>query len=381
MNEYLLQNCSVLDYSSNNWEKEKSIHIKNGIIKNILEREEKGKNLKKIDLEQSWIIPGLIDAHVHICHEGDQDLAVQFRPDEPLISSIFRAAKNLNTALQTGVTLVKDVGSYQRRGIKIKKAIKMNFFHVPTVISCGNLLTTPRGHVFNLGKEVKGIENCKKAVRNEIIHGADFIKVTNDPIGFSPEELSAIVEETHRLGKIVSCHSYTEESIQMALDAKADTIEHGSPFNREMILQIKKQGTIIVPTLYCAIKSVDIEKSLINENDLPLFQRWLSDLMKNIPIAIKNEINIAAGTDAGFPPIQFFSIVDEIISYVKVGASPLTAIKYATFNSARACAMENQNGNISIGKNANLLVLKKNPLDNIENLRSIKMVIKDGKIV
>jgi imidazolonepropionase-like amidohydrolase len=103
--------------------------------------------------------------------------------------------------------------------------------------------------------------------------------------------------------------------------------------------------------------------------------------MKNIPIAIKNEINIAAGTDAGFPPIQFFSIVDEIISYVKVGASPLTAIKYATFNSARACAMENQNGNISIGKNANLLVLKKNPLDNIENLRSIKMVIKDGKIV
>jgi len=382
MKRYYLTNCSIIDLNGGKWLKDKAILIEGELIVDICPSNEIDKNLDVIGLKGGWVLPGLIDVHVHLCHEGDYSLARNFSYREPTTLSTLRAAKNLTIALNSGVTLVRDVGSFKRRGIKIKKSLENCAFIAPTIISCGNLLTSPKGHVHEIGKEVCGLDNCRKAVRSEIKNGADFIKVTNDPIGFSLKELMAIVEEAHKYGKIVSCHAFTEESVQMALDANVDTIEHGVPFNKEMIKQMQKQETIIVPTFYCAIQTCqDITKSFIKKEELPIFEQWLENLKKYLPQAIEARIKIATGTDAGYPPLKFNSVIEEIISLVNIGATPLQALHCATKISAEVCNLGHKYGEIRKGKNASMVIFSENPLNNIEVLRNVEIIIKDGILI
>lgn len=382
MKKYYLTNCSIIDQNSGKWVKDNAILVEGKLIADIVPLSEIDKNINIVDLKGSWVIPGLIDVHVHLCHEGNYILAKNFSYTESTISSTLRAAKNLTTALKSGITLIRDVGSFKRRGIKIKKFLEEGGFIAPTVISCGNLLTSPKGHVHEIGKEVHGVDNCRKAVRCEIRNGADFIKVTNDPIGLSLNELKAIVEEAHKYEKIVSCHAFTEKSVQMALDANVDTIEHGVPFNKEMIKQMQKQGTVIVPTFYCAIQTCqDITKSLIKKEDLPMFEQWLENLKKYLPKAIKSGIRIATGSDAGYPPLEFNSVIEEIISLVNIGATPFQALQYATRISAETCSLGDRYGEIRKGKNATMAIFSGNPLNNIKVLRDVEIVIKDGILI
>jgi len=382
MKKYYLTNCNIIDINIGEWLTDKAILIEGELIINVVALNEIDKNFEVVDLKGGWVLPGLIDAHVHVCHEGDCALAKKFSYDESDICATLRAAKNLTIALNSGVTILRDVGSFKRRGIKIKKVLDDGIFVGPRLISCGNLLTSPEGHVHKIGKEVRGIEICKKAVRREIKNGADFIKVTNDPIGLSLEELRAIVEEAHKFGKMVACHAFTEKSVQMALDANVDTIEHAVPFTKEMIDQMKKQKTIIVPTFHCAIETCrDIRKSMIKIEELPIFEHWLEDLKDNLPRAINSGIRIATGTDAGYPPLEFNAVIEEIKCLVNIGATPLQALQYATKLSAEACGLENIYGEIQKGKNASLIVLPENPLSNIDVLHNIKIVIKDGILI
>ena len=313
MKKYYLSNCNILDITTGKWLKDKAILIEGALITNIVASNEIDRSFEIVDLEGSWVLPGLVDAHVHLCHEGNYNLAKEFSYAESDIYATLRTAKNLTIALNSGITLLRDAGSFKRRGIKIKKALDEGIFVGPKIISCGNLLTSPKGHVHEIGKEVQGVENCKKAVRSEIKNGADFVKVTNDPIGLSIEELKAIVEEAHKFRKMVACHAFTEKSVQMALDANVDTIEHGAPFNKEMVEQMKRQKTIIVPTFYCAIETCrDITKSLIKKEELPIFEQWQEDLKCNLPMAINSGVKIATGTDAGNPPLEFDAVIGAV---------------------------------------------------------------------
>lgn len=379
MKRYYLGNCSIIDVNTGECLKDKGILVDGGLIIDVTDFDEIDKNLDVIDIGEMWVLPGIADVHVHLCHEGDYNLARNFSYKESTIRAIMRAAKNLTLALNSGITLLRDVGSFKRRGLKVKETVEEGIFIGPKVISCGNLLTSPRGHVHEIGKEIHGVDDCKKAVRNEIKNGADFIKVTNDPSGLSIKELEAIVEETHEFGKKVSCHAFTEESVQMALDANVDTIEHGVPFTNEMIVQMQKQGTIIVPTFYCAVQTcLDLTKSMIKKEELPTFERWLENLKNHLPQAINSGIKIATGTDAGYPPLEFNSVIEEVISLVNIGATPLQAIQYATKISAEVCGLERTHGEIQKGKNASFIVFSENPLNNIEVLRNVEIVIKDG---
>lgn len=382
MKKYYLSNCNILDITTGKWLKDKAILIEGELITNIVASNEIDRNFEIVDLEGNWVLPGLVDAHVHLCHEGNYNIAREFSYAESDIYAALRTAKNLNMALNSGITLLRDVGSFKRRGIKIKNGLDEGIFVGPKIISCGNLLTSLEGHAHEIGKEVRGVENCQKAVRGEIRNGADFVKVTNDPIGLSLEELRAIVEEAHKFGKMVACHAFTEKSVQMALDANVDTIEHGAPFNNEMMDQMKKQKTIIVPTFYCAIETCrDITKSMIKKEDLLMFKQWLEDLKCNIPMAINSGVKIATGTDAGYPPLKFDAVIGEIKSLVNIGAPPLQALQYATKYSAEACGLGDRYGEIQKGKNASLIVLPGNPLNNISILHNVIMVIKDGIVI
>lgn len=383
MEKYYLTNCNIIDINTGEWLTNKAILIEGELINNIVSSNEIDKNFEVVDLEGGWILPGLIDTHIHLCHEGNPDLAKKFLYTESDIFATLRAAKNLTTALNSGITLLRDVGSFKRRGIKIKKVLDESIFIGPKVISSGNLLSSQKGHVHEIGKEVHGIENCKTAVRREIKNGADFIKVTNDPVGLSLEELRAIVEEAHSFGKMVACHAFTENSVQMALDAGVDTIEHGVPFNKKMIEQMRKQKTIIVPTFHCAIETCrDIKKSLISKEELPMFEKWLEDLKHYLPLAVSSGVKIAMGTDSGYPPLDFDALIEEIKCFVNIiGVKPLQTLQYATKISAEACGLRNVYGEIQKGKNASLIVLPENPMNDINVLHNVKVVIKDGILI
>ena len=380
----LIKNCNIINIENGDFIDDSAILIEGNIIVAI----DNEKNLKIpqgtkiLDVNGGWVLPGLSDVHVHICHEGIPELAKSFSYTEPVIHSILRAAKNLSIALSAGITTVRDMGTYKARNIQIKKAIEKEIFIGPRIVACGHLITSPKGHVHEIGKEVQGIENICRTVREELIHGADFIKVTNDPIGYSLDELKTIVDEAHKLGKKVACHAFTKESVGLALNAKVDTIEHGVPFDNRMIRQIIKQKTIIVPTYFCAVQTCkDISESLIKKGDLPMFEKWLDSLKQNLPKAIKNKIRIAAGTDAGYPPLRFNDVINEVISFVELGADPLMALQSTTKIAMEALGLEKYLGSIEKGKLADIVVVPQNPLEDITTLRNVLVVIKNGRII
>ncbi|NQV14785.1 amidohydrolase family protein [bacterium] len=380
----LLQGCNIIDVNTGEYIQNGEILIRKDSIDAVGKAGESNiqNNTRTIDLRGCWVLPGLSDVHVHLCHEGSPELAKTFSPFESVEFAILRAAKNISIALNAGITLLRDVGTYKGRGIQIREATEKGIIIGPRIMSCGHILTSPKGHVHEIGREIKGINEIREAVVEEIEAGADFIKITNDPIGLSVDEIEACVEEAHRFGKKVACHAFTEESIAVALDANVDTIEHGVPFNIGMINQMKKQGTIIVPTFHCAIETCrDTKKSMIKKAELPVFKQWLEVLEQNLPIAINEGVRIATGTDAGYPPLEFDAVIEEIICLVNIGATPLQALQYATKFSAEACGLGNIYGEIQEGKKASLIVLPENPLNDINALYNVKIVIKDGILI
>jgi len=279
--------------------------------------------------------------------------------------------------------LLRDVGTYQARNLEIRKAVEEGIYTGPRIVACGRLITSIGGHAYELGRQVRGVDEIKAAVREEIAAGADFIKVTNYPIGFSLEELKAIVEEGHRLGKKVACHASDKQSVELALKAGADTIEHAVPFDEDMIERMIEQGTIIVPTYVAALETCkDISKSLITKKQLKeIFQPWLNDEKQYLPRAIESGVKIVTGSDAGYPPLHFDSAIAEIELLVELGASPLQALQAATSVAAEAVGLENSLGALEDGKAADVLIVPRNPLKDITAIEEPYLVIRDGKVI
>jgi imidazolonepropionase-like amidohydrolase len=356
-----------------------ALHVVDGVIKELVPRAGLPAHTRTLDLADGWAIPGLVDAHVHICHEGRTALARSYNPQEPAFQAALRAANNMCVALSAGVTLVRDVGSFSHRGMEVRSAVETGLIRGPKIVTCGSLITSRAGHVHDIGREVEGVSACTEAVREEVSFGADFIKVTNDPPGLSREELSAITNEAHRLNKLVACHAFTEDAVTLAMDADVDTIEHAAPFDETMATAMCEQRVILVPTLHCAIETCrDTSLSMVDAKHIPMFERWLDNLRENLPLAFQAGVMIAAGTDAGFPPLEFNAVVSEIKALLGVGASALQALRAGTRVAAAACGLTDSHGAISPGMQADIVVLPDDPLKDIDVLRHPRMVIRSG---
>jgi len=253
----------------------------------------KCRDFEMLDAGGHWLVPGLIDLHVHICGEPDPELAKQFQPSEPELFTGIRAARNLSECLDAGVTLIRDAGSYEGRSIWLRQALNRNILAGPRLVSCGRLITRKGAHGAEVGREVEGRDEIRWAVQEEIENGADYIKVVNDPLAFSAEELKMIVRESHKRKKRVACHAFTQEAVAMALEAGVDTIEHGTPFDEHMASQMIEAGIIIVPTYVCAILTcTDPSKSLIEPSELETFVEWMAAEQRNLPLAFRSGVKM-----------------------------------------------------------------------------------------
>jgi len=388
----LIQNVNIVDVVVGDVIPCQSIYIKDGLIK-LIQNSGSFSMPDSTDVvnfeEELWAIPGLIDSHAHVMEEADEILARKFKFDEPLGDAINRALKNINSALQAGITTIRDVGAYGGRNNIVRDLLEREpGIYKFRLLSCGNHVTVVGGHWADRGRAWNQVESLSKHVQEEINRGADFIKVMNDDVIFNLNQLKEIVETAHYNNKKVACHALSKSSILLALHAKADTIEHAFPITDFMIRQIKKQNTFLCPTFVAAYDTIYAPNitavlSAFPDCSYDEFKEWYNLLLENIPKAFKNGINVLAGTDAGTIPTPFNSIHREMDFFTQLGASNLDALRTATINPARAFGLEKKIGSLEVGKSADIVVLGSNPLiGNIKDaFETMKMVISRGYVV
>ena len=352
-----------------------------------------------IDLSNATVLPGLVDTHTHVLLNGDitsEDYDAQLLKESIPYRAIL-SARNARIALDHGFTTIRDVETEgaMYADVDIKKAIANGEVPGPRM-QVATRAMTPTGMYPLLGyswelqvpkgvQYVDGVDGARKAVREQVMYGADWIKYYSDRryhfeaegvlhsmVNFTDEEAKAIVDETHRLGKKVAAHAIGSDGIAAALRAGVVSIEHGDGLTDELIDETVRKGVYWVPTItvgaYVApgrggnwTKMVDLEKVA--------FQK-----------ALKKKVKIALGTDAGGFDWKEVNQAKEFAYYVNYGMTPMQAIRSGTVVPAELLGWSDKVGTIEPGKWADLVAVSGDPLKDITELERVKFVMKAGQV-
>ncbi|WP_127817660.1 metal-dependent hydrolase family protein [Microbacterium sp. CPCC 204701] len=337
------------------------------------------------------VMPGLINAHVHLANDGAADLAAQVRDDSTTTAAL-RASANALISLRAGITTVKDCGASDNVVIDLGRAIDAGVVPGPHVVAAGRVITMTGGHGYFMGVEADGVDAVRAAVRGELKRGAKFIKAmaTGGVLtsGVKPtqtallrEELAVIVEEAHHAGRRVSTHAIGREGIENAILAGVDTIEHGFHLDEELFALAIERGTFLVPTLSAV-------GGIVTEGEAGGTPAWIVDKAGTemersrtmFRAAVQAGMHIAAGTDSGTPFNPHDGLVDELIEMVQIGLTPTRALLSATRDGAVNADVLDVTGTLEVGKSADLLVVDGDPTADITALKSIMFVAKGGEL-
>lgn len=352
-----------------------------------------------IDLPNATVLPGLIDAHTHLTADpknlGYEGLGVS-TPREALIG-----ARNARVTLQAGFTTVRNVGAGGYSDVALRDAINDGDVPGPRMLvsgppmgitggHCDDNLLAPEFHATELGV-ADGVDAVRRKVRENIKYGADLIKICatggvmskgDDPNAsqYTREEMKAIVEEAHRLGRKVAAHAHGAEGVSWASDAGVDSIEHGHLMDDSSIATLKKNGTYIVPTLYL----MDWNRENLSQRNAPDYvvrkmQSVSAVGQNNLKKAFAAGLKVAFGTDAAVYPHGLNA--HEFAVYVRLGMTPLQAIQTATINGADLLGWSNKIGTLEPGKWADIIALDSDPLKDVSALEQVKFVMKGGEVV
>ncbi|MGH2496711.1 MAG: amidohydrolase family protein [Ktedonobacteraceae bacterium] len=342
------------------------------------------------------LLPGLIDCHVHIMMDGGPEGRV--KPEESLGFCLLRAAYHARCTLEAGITTVRDLGGQAHLEFALREAIAAGYCSGPRLVLAGRLLsmTSAGAEAFaGMYREADGVDEVRKAAREQLKAGANVIKVMATGAVMTPgeepgasqyalDEMRAAAEEAHKVGRKMAAHAHGSAGILTAVQAGADTIEHGSLLcdSPEAIRLMAERGVFLVPTLAAGIMSQHAQ-------DIPAFmaekdQRLLEAHHRSVRMALEAGVPIAMGTDAGVPFVRHGDNAIELPLMVDAGLTPMQAIIASTSSAARALGLAGEIGAIEVGKRADLLILDGDPLRDIEIVtrkERIRMVVQDGKIV
>ena len=335
-----------------------------------------------LDLTGRTVLPGLIDAHCHVL--SDTERSPGFGPP-PLLHGEAPRPRELGhyvlaaaarRILAAGFTTVRDVGSFDDEASVLKLAVDLGVAPGPRILTCGRIVsaTAPGGAIFGtMYREADGPWEMRRAVREQIRRGADYIKfmatgarsvVLEDPepAQMTLEEMRAIVDEAHRMGRRVAAHAEGLAGTRLALDAGADTIEHGLSLHREPALLdgMADRGTVLVPTLSTfhdlAHRFADAFAPALVEQA----KRQLEEAMRTVDAARRAGVTLALGYDSGPPG----AAANEAVRLVEAGLSPMAALAAATAGSAAALGSD-QLGRLTVGAVADLVVIDGRPDEEI----------------
>lgn len=351
-----------------------------------------------IDLFEACVLPGLIDMHVHPTYywEERDSAAYTYDGEQALVYSpvsiALLAAANLRDALMSGVTTARDTAAVDGIMFDVKRAIRKGHVLGPKVYVAGRLIVPTAGHCHylpGLANQVDGPYGFRRAVREEVRAGADFIKIANNRAELTQEELNAAVDEAHRLGKKVACHTIGAPAERMAIDAGVDTFEHGTPSEEELDLALEK-GILWDPTLHMWEDNLIREERrrrhpdpLIArqaEKDYPETLAFMERLRESMAYAVKIGLKLGAGTDSFSAEIPFDSLADEIRRLVEYGCSPMQALQAATAWPAEAMGWK-EIGSLEPGKLADVIAVAGDPLTDIGVMGEAVLVVREGEVV
>ena len=394
---------TLIDGRSSEPKRNQTIVIRGNRIESVGDNLATPAGAQVIDLSNATVLPGLIDSHTHIFLQGEDPALGGYDIQllqYPLSYRVARATVAARRALEQGFTTIRDVET-EGAGygdVGVKRAISEGYIPGPRMFVVTRAISTTGG--YNLegyapeievpkgAQLVDGPVEARKAAREQLDHGADWIKVymthrswldkqgnlVSQPT-LTVDELKAIVDEAHGWKRKVACHAYGGEGMQRALDGGCDSIEHGLDLTDANVAQMVRQGTWLVPTLSVYYDHNDAPDTPAGKRDRkrvavhgPSFQR-----------AMKAGVKIAFGTDAGG-----FSwdepIAQEFGRMVEFGMSPMDAIRAATSRAADLLDMTGDLGVIAPGAYADVIAVNGDPLRDVNVLKDVRFVMKDGSV-
>ena len=355
-----------------------------------------------IDQRDRFVLPGLIDSHVHLSSElGPNQLLEEVQLTAA--DGALRAAANARTTLLAGFTTVADLGAANDSIFALRRAIAEGRIVGPRIIASGFSITPDGGHgdangfspdvidVLRSPSACSGADACRRAVRRQIQAGADIIKITatggvlsNTAAGveqqFSDEELSAIVDAAHAMGRRVTAHAHGAGGINAALRAGVDSIEHGSYIDRESVRLLRQGNRYQVPTLLAGwwVGRLAEQGGVLTPAQTAKARQVSRDMANMGRFAQQNRVRIAFGTDTGVSPHGMNAREFQLL--VESGFTPLQTIQMATINAADHLQLNGTAGRIATGYAADIIAVDGDPTQDVAVLMNVGFVMARGVV-
>jgi imidazolonepropionase-like amidohydrolase len=357
-----------------------------------------------VDLRDRFVLPGLIDMHVHLYSEGDPLKARLEGQTRDYEDSVLIAARNARITLEAGFTTVRDLGGEARGIATLRDFINAGELPGPTIVPAGRMVSVSSGHgdVNGLNRSIthalredadsvcNGAEGCRQAVRNQVSQGAEVIKFaatggvnSNVAGGLSKQmfddEMTAIVETARSFGRKATAHAHAKDGIDAALRAGVASVEHGTFLDDETIALFKQKGAYLVPTMLAPVAALAQARrgdrppaSLVKAEEAAAAARASHQR------AFKAGVKVAFGTDAGVPPHGINA--QEFKLMVDAGMAPMAAIQTATVNAAELLGRSATLGTIEPGKDADIIAVAGDPVADVTRLERVDFVMRRGAV-
>ena len=351
---------------------------------------------EQIDAKGTWLIPGLMNMHVHLGLVLPGKMKAELA-NESEAALALRMAAAARESLQAGVTTIRLPGDRAHADLALMRAINKGQADGPRIFSSGESLSITAGHGSkkDAKKNSDGPDELVKAARTQISAGAKWIKIlisggiATDGGGLAnalmtPEEIHAVIDAAHRFGAKVTAHSGSPVATDIAIDAGLDCVEHGYFLDRPILKKMKEHGTWLVPTIVVSQPATEPFFKKIGSPPWYLERRNSAGKAhwQALQTAIEEGVNIALGTDQlpAEPNDGTTATAREAQYYVEAGMTPLQALRSATIETARLLEAQDEIGSLETGKYADIVAVNKDPTEDIKALRNILLVMKGGKV-